>query len=148
MLRTQLLFRKKSSLRGGYLITLISPCGILYFGMCFRIRLSVNTETFVSKYIHVLSQVMLPVLTLMCINFRLSWFTVYGVYVLLLSVICIIVLPLAKVFVNVNLFLLFILFILYGCSSIMFGFMMTPFFNKAKVPNVNNQFCIIFVLIL
>ncbi|XP_069935833.1 cholesterol transporter ABCA5 isoform X2 [Cherax quadricarinatus] len=66
----------------------------------------------------------------------LSWFAVYAAYVVALAVICIIVLPLAKVFLNANLFLLFILFILYGCSSIVFALMMTPFFNKAKVAGV------------
>ncbi|XP_068227005.1 cholesterol transporter ABCA5-like [Palaemon carinicauda] len=66
----------------------------------------------------------------------LSWFTIYGGYVVVLSLICIIILPLAKVFVHVNLFLLFILFLLYGCSSIVFALMLTPFFNKAKVAGV------------
>lgn len=66
----------------------------------------------------------------------LSWFSVYFMYVLLLAVICIIVLPLARVFVNANLFLLFLLFILYGSSSIVFALMLTPFFNKAKVAGV------------
>lgn len=66
----------------------------------------------------------------------LSWFTIYGGYVILLSVICIIILPLARVFVHVNVFLLFLLFLLYGCSSIVFALMLTPFFNKAKVAGV------------
>lgn len=66
----------------------------------------------------------------------LSWFAVYAGYVLALAVICIIVLPLAKVFQNANLVLLFILFILYGCSSIVFALMMTPFFSKAKVAGI------------
>lgn len=66
----------------------------------------------------------------------LSWFTVYAMYVLLLSLVCIILLPLATVFQKANLFLLFLLFVLYGSSSIMFGFMLTPFFNKAKVAGV------------
>ncbi|XP_047474330.1 phospholipid-transporting ATPase ABCA3-like [Penaeus chinensis] len=66
----------------------------------------------------------------------LSWFSVYFMYVLLLAVICIIVLPLARVFVHANLFLLFLLFILYGSSSIVFALMLTPFFDKAKVAGV------------
>ncbi|KAG0725814.1 ATP-binding cassette sub-family A member 5 [Chionoecetes opilio] len=66
----------------------------------------------------------------------LSWFCVYAIYVLLLALICIIVLPLAQVFQKANLILLFLLFVLYGFSSIMFGFMLTPFFNKAKVAGV------------
>lgn len=74
--------------------------------------------------------------------YRLSWFTVYAMYVLLLSVICIILLPLATVFQKANLFLLFLLFILYGSSSIMFGFMLTPFFNKAKVS------CVFVIMVL
>ncbi|KAG7161468.1 ATP-binding cassette sub-family A member 5-like [Homarus americanus] len=66
----------------------------------------------------------------------LSWFAVYGAYVLVLALICIVVLPLSGVFKHVNLLLLFILFILYGCSSIVFAFMMTPFFNRAKVAGL------------
>lgn len=66
----------------------------------------------------------------------LSWFTIYAVYVLFLSLVCIILLPLANVFQKANIFLLFLVFILYGFSSIMFGFMLTPFFNKAKVAGV------------
>ena len=66
-------------------------------------------------------------------HFRLSWFTIYAAYVLFLALVCIILLPLANVFQKANIFLLFIVFILYGFSSIMFGFMLTPFFNKGKV---------------
>lgn len=66
----------------------------------------------------------------------LSWFTIYAAYVLLLALVCIILLPLANVFQKANIFLLFLLFILYGFSSIMFGFMLTPFFNKARVAGV------------
>ncbi|KAK7058691.1 ATP-binding cassette sub- A member 5 [Halocaridina rubra] len=66
----------------------------------------------------------------------LSWFSIYGTYVLILAIISILILPLGKVLEHANVFLLFILFILYGCSSIMFSFMLTPFFNKAKVAGI------------
>ncbi|CAL4074301.1 unnamed protein product, partial [Meganyctiphanes norvegica] len=66
----------------------------------------------------------------------LSWLTIYGGYVVILSTICIIILPLARVFQYTNLILLFILFMLYGFSSIVLAIMMTPFFNSAKVAGV------------
>ncbi|KAK3894585.1 hypothetical protein Pcinc_001659 [Petrolisthes cinctipes] len=66
----------------------------------------------------------------------LSWFAIYGFYVLALATVCIILLPLAQVFKHANVFLLFLLFILYGCSSVVFSFMLTPFFNKARAAGI------------
>ncbi|XP_076036080.1 cholesterol transporter ABCA5-like isoform X2 [Oratosquilla oratoria] len=66
----------------------------------------------------------------------LAWFLIYDTYVLILAIICVIILPLAKVFQKADLFLLFLLFLLYGSSAIVFALMLTPFFNKAKVAGI------------
>ena len=78
----------------------------------------------------------------------LSWLVIYGSYVLLLAIICIIVLRASQVFRHANLFLLFMLFILYGLSSILLALMITPFFDKAKVAGVVGSFMQILVSFL
>lgn len=62
----------------------------------------------------------------------MSWLTIYGAYVILLSVVCIIILPLAGVFKHANNGIVFVLFVIYGFSSIVLALLMTPFFSKAK----------------
>ncbi|KAB7495543.1 ATP-binding cassette sub-family A member 8-B, partial [Armadillidium nasatum] len=79
---------------------------------------------------------------------RFSWLTIYGCYVIILAIICIIVLPLAKVFQKANIFLLFLLFVLYGFSSIILALMLTPFFNRAKVAGIVGQLAQIFMGLL
>ncbi|XP_071532999.1 cholesterol transporter ABCA5-like [Panulirus ornatus] len=78
----------------------------------------------------------------------LSWFAVYGAYVLALALVCIILLPLAQVFRHADLFLLFILLVLYGFSSIVFALMLTPFFNKSKVAGVVANLIQVFLSLL
>lgn len=65
--------------------------------------------------------------------FWLSWFMIYGAFVLFLSIISCVLLFTLRVFQNTNFFVIFILVVLYSLSIIMFGFMLTPFFDKARV---------------
>lgn len=65
--------------------------------------------------------------------FRLSWFIIYGIFVLFLSAVCVVLLYSLKVFTNTNFLLIFVLIVLYCFSIIMFGFMITPFFDKSGV---------------
>lgn len=65
--------------------------------------------------------------------FWLSWFIIYGIFVLFLSIICCFLLFILQVFQNTNILLIFLLVLLYSLSIIMFGFMITPFFDKSRV---------------
>ncbi|KDR16296.1 ATP-binding cassette sub-family A member 5 [Zootermopsis nevadensis] len=65
--------------------------------------------------------------------FWLSWFIIYGVFVLFLTIISSILLFTLRVFQHTNFLLIFLLILLYSLSIIMFGFMLTPFFDKARV---------------
>ena len=58
---------------------------------------------------------------------------VYAVYVFVVCTICIVILVLSDVFPYSNNSYIFLVYVLYGWSLIMFGFMLTPFFTKAKV---------------
>lgn len=71
--------------------------------------------------------------TFLLFCFRLSWFIIYGLFVLFLSVVCCVLLFTLRVFQNTNFLVIFILVLLYSLSIIMFGFMLTPFFDKARV---------------
>jgi ATP-binding cassette subfamily A (ABC1) protein 5 len=53
--------------------------------------------------------------------------------VLFLTVVSSILLFTLRVFQHTNFLLIFLLILLYGLSIIMFGFMLTPFFDKARV---------------
>jgi len=64
---------------------------------------------------------------------RLSWFIIYGVFVLFLTVISSVLLFTLQVFQHTNFLLIFLLILLYSLSIIMFGFMLTPFFDNARV---------------
>lgn len=66
-------------------------------------------------------------------NFRLSWFIIYGIFVLFLSIVCCVLLFTLQVFQNTNFLLIFLLVLFYSLSIIMFGFMITPFFDKSRV---------------
>lgn len=65
--------------------------------------------------------------------YRLSWFIIYGVFVLFLSIVCCILLFTLRVFQNTSFILIFLLVLLFSLSIIMFGFMITPFFDKSRV---------------
>ncbi|KAF2360723.1 hypothetical protein FHG87_008514 [Trinorchestia longiramus] len=82
------------------------------------------------------------------IVYWLSWLTVYGLYVVILATICVIVLPLANIFQQADLGLVFLLFILYGLSSIILALLMTPFFSKAKVAGVVGNLLQVFMSLL
>lgn len=67
--------------------------------------------------------------------FWLSWFIIYGIFVLFLSIVCCVLLFTLQVFQNTNFLLIFLLVLFYSLSIIMFGFMITPFFDKSRVRN-------------
>lgn len=71
------------------------------------------------------------------LHFRLSWFIIYGIFVLFLTIICCVLLFTLKVFQNTNFILIFLLVLLYSLTIIMFGFMITPFFDKSRVSKLN-----------
>ncbi|CAL1534216.1 unnamed protein product [Lymnaea stagnalis] len=65
--------------------------------------------------------------------FWLSWTLIYMAMVVVASGMMILIINFSSFFKQSNLFLLYLIFIFYGCSFIAFAFMITPFFNKAKV---------------
>lgn len=67
------------------------------------------------------------------ISFRFSWFIIYGIFVLLVTIICCVLLFTLDVFKHTNFLLVFLLIFLYSLSVIMFAFMITPFFDKSRV---------------
>ncbi|XP_069698967.1 cholesterol transporter ABCA5-like isoform X2 [Periplaneta americana] len=74
--------------------------------------------------------------------FWLSWFIIYGVFVLFLTVISSILLFTLRVFQHTNFLLIFLLILLYSLSIIMFGFMLTPFFDKARTAGILGNFAV------
>ncbi|KAF5301097.1 hypothetical protein FQA39_LY10916 [Lamprigera yunnana] len=74
--------------------------------------------------------------------FWLSWFIIYGCFVLFLSTVCCILLYALRVFQNTNLLLIFLLVLLYSLSIIMFGFMITPFFDKSRTAGILGNFMV------
>ncbi|KAK4878287.1 hypothetical protein RN001_010793 [Aquatica leii] len=74
--------------------------------------------------------------------FWLSWFIIYGLFVLFLSAVCCILLYSLRVFQNTNLLLIFLLVLLYSLSIIMFGFMITPFFDKSRTAGILGNFMV------
>ncbi|KAK9754118.1 ABC transporter [Popillia japonica] len=74
--------------------------------------------------------------------FWLSWFIIYGIFVLFLSVICCVLLFTLRVFTNTNFLLIFLLVLLYSLSIIMFGFMITPFFDKSRTAGILGNFAV------
>ncbi|XP_074040228.1 cholesterol transporter ABCA5 [Leptinotarsa decemlineata] len=74
--------------------------------------------------------------------FWLSWFIIYGVFVLFLTIVCCILLFTLKVFTNTSIILIFILVLLYCLTIIMFGFMITPFFDKSRTAGILGNFAV------
>ena len=68
-----------------------------------------------------------------------SWISVHLINVVILAVIFTVVLPLVNVLPNVNFFLLWLLFFLFGISSLSFALLLSTFFNKAKVSTITRQ---------
>ncbi len=64
--------------------------------------------------------------------FWLSWFVVYAAMVLLISIVATI-LTATVLIPSVNVTILFVMVLLFGLSIIMFAFMLTSMFSKAKV---------------
>jgi len=64
--------------------------------------------------------------------FWLSWEIIYGIIVLVISIIIVIFFLITKTFSNVNPFILFIALLLYGVSCCSFGFLFTTFFRKSR----------------
>ena len=74
-------------------------------------------------------------------NFRLSWFIIYSVFVLLLSAVGVILLFTLQMFQHTHFLPIFLLVVLYSFSIIMFAFMITPFFDKSRVSIPLILFC-------
>lgn len=73
---------------------------------------------------------------------RLSWFIIYGIFVFFLTIVCCVLLFTLKVFQNTNFILIFLLVLLYSLTIIMFGFMITPFFDKSRV-SCRENICVV-----
>ncbi|XP_045466962.1 cholesterol transporter ABCA5-like [Harmonia axyridis] len=75
--------------------------------------------------------------------FWLSWFIIYAVFVSIYAVVCCCLLYALRVFQNTNFLLLFLLVLLFSFSIIMFGFMITPFFDKSRTAGILGNFIVI-----
>ncbi|GFG35680.1 hypothetical protein Cfor_11467 [Coptotermes formosanus] len=74
--------------------------------------------------------------------FWLSWFIIYGVFVLFLTIVSSVLLFTLQVFQHTNFLLIFLLILLYSLSIIMFGFMLTPFFDNARTAGIIGNFAV------
>ncbi|XP_076233119.1 cholesterol transporter ABCA5 [Calliopsis andreniformis] len=74
--------------------------------------------------------------------FWLSWFIIYGVFVLLLSAVAVILLFTLQMFQHTHFLPIFLLVVLYSFSIIMFAFMITPFFDKSRTAGVLGNFAV------
>ncbi|XP_049766661.1 cholesterol transporter ABCA5-like isoform X1 [Schistocerca cancellata] len=74
--------------------------------------------------------------------FWLSWFIIYGAFVLVLTIISTVLLFTLKVFQHTSYLLVFLLILLYSLSIIMFGFMLTPFFDKSRTAGILGNFAV------
>ncbi|XP_067014846.1 cholesterol transporter ABCA5 [Anabrus simplex] len=74
--------------------------------------------------------------------FWLSWFIIYGVFVLILSIVAMVLLISLEVFKHSNMFLIFLLIYLYSLTIIMMAFVFTPFFNKGRTAGVFGPFAV------
>ncbi|CAK9823283.1 Cholesterol transporter ABCA5 [Anthophora retusa] len=74
--------------------------------------------------------------------FWLSWFIIYGVFVLLLSAVGVILLFTLQMFQHTHFLPIFLLVVLYSLSIIMFAFMITPFFDKSRTAGVLGNFAV------
>ncbi|XP_030747414.1 ATP-binding cassette sub-family A member 5-like [Sitophilus oryzae] len=74
--------------------------------------------------------------------FWLSWFIIYAIFVLLLTIIyCSLVFAL-NIFTNTSFGMIFLLIFMYSLSIIMFGFMITPFFDKSRTAGILGNFAV------
>ncbi|XP_060533320.1 cholesterol transporter ABCA5-like [Cylas formicarius] len=80
--------------------------------------------------------------------FWLSWFIIYAIFVLFLTIICCTLLFALKVFQNTNFALIFVLVFLYCLTIIMFGFMVTPFFDKSRTAGILGNFAVTILSLL
>ncbi|XP_065570568.1 ABC-type organic anion transporter ABCA8-like [Artemia franciscana] len=80
--------------------------------------------------------------------FWLSWFLIYFLLVLFLATVSTLVLFSIGVFQNTDYGLLFLLFILYGLSVISLGFVITAFFDKARVAGIFGALVVSFLNML
>ncbi|KAJ8921257.1 hypothetical protein NQ315_013729 [Exocentrus adspersus] len=74
--------------------------------------------------------------------FWLSWFIIYGIFVFFLTIVCCVLLFTLRVFQNTNFILIFLLVLLYSLTIIMFGFMITPFFDKSRTAGILGNFAV------
>ncbi|XP_031848316.1 cholesterol transporter ABCA5 isoform X1 [Nomia melanderi] len=74
--------------------------------------------------------------------FWLSWFIIYGVFVLLLSAVGVVLLFTLQMFQHTHFLPIFLLVVLYSFSIIMFAFMITPFFDKSRTAGVLGNFAV------
>ncbi|XP_045030700.1 ABC-type organic anion transporter ABCA8 [Daphnia magna] len=75
----------------------------------------------------------------------LSWFLVYMVFVIALTLVATGVLYGMKVFQKSNVGLIYLLFILYDISILMLAFLMTTFFDKARVAGIFGAMAVSFL---
>ena len=64
---------------------------------------------------------------------RLSWLVVYLIFIICLDALATIILYALGVFVKSNAGLIFLLFFLFDLSVLALAFVITPFFDKARV---------------
>ncbi|XP_011864541.1 PREDICTED: ABC transporter A family member 1-like isoform X2 [Vollenhovia emeryi] len=74
--------------------------------------------------------------------FWLSWFIIYSVIVFLFSAVGVTLLFALKIFQYTHFLPVFLLMVLYSFSMIMFAFMITPFFDKARTAGVIGNFAV------
>ncbi|EEB12939.1 predicted protein [Pediculus humanus corporis] len=74
--------------------------------------------------------------------FWLSWFIIYAIFTTFLSIISCVLLFSLQVFQHTNYILIFLLTLLYSFSIIMFGFLITPFFDKSRTAGILGNFAV------
>uniref|UniRef100_A0AAR5Q584 ABC transporter domain-containing protein n=1 Tax=Dendroctonus ponderosae TaxID=77166 RepID=A0AAR5Q584_DENPD len=80
--------------------------------------------------------------------FWLSWFIIYAIFVLLLTIICCTLLFALNIFTNTCFIMVFMLIFMYCLSIIMFGFMLTPFFDKSRTAGILGNFAVTILSLL
>ncbi|KAK6641556.1 hypothetical protein RUM44_013268 [Polyplax serrata] len=74
--------------------------------------------------------------------FWLSWFIIYAIFTTFLSIISCVLLFSLQVFQHTNYILIFLLTLFYSFSIIMFGFLITPFFDKSRTAGILGNFAV------
>lgn len=74
--------------------------------------------------------------------FWMSWFIIYSIFVLVLSGVAVLLLFTLQMFQHTHFLPIFLLVVLYSLSIIMFAFMITPFFDKARTAGVLGNFAV------